>query len=395
MVGPANSVNSPRTNLAQRDPLMTAVKHAVNGPRRLSIPYMNSLSASEEELQPFPEPEISTIALEQKPMARLHYTYYPPSPSQGNVTNPFSQTLIVFLNGLMLPRSSWDETIRSFLEKRIAGQLPYPALLSYDRYGQGESDHDPADKYPPPCHGHDAMSAVYALKQLTLQIWRDHMDSNHKTHYPCLIFVCNSIGCAIARLFTQTYPGTVSGLLFLDSIMANSDGLSIWPNPDAPDFDPNTLPSGVSEYDVREARAKWSAMFHPDVPSMEGLSRSNLARLLPYDDVPRLEGYLGEGPYLTVVGHDWATFAEQSYTSALRIPRTLTMTYANPAWRVYNEGLVRITDEGRAIGPIVAVGCGHFIQRDGPGFVSDEMVSLLDRVVNRVEQVSERVGFGG
>lgn len=75
---------------------------------------------------------------------------------------------------------------------------------------------------------------------------------------------------------------------------------------------------------------------------------------------------------------------------ALHIPKILTMTYANPTWRRYNEGLVRITDEGRAIGPITAVRCGHFIQQDDPRFVSDEMVSLLDRVVNRVEQVSER-----
>jgi hypothetical protein len=68
------------------------------------------------------------------------------------------------------------------------------------------------------------------------------------------------------------------------------------------------------------------------------------------------------------------------------------MTYANPAWRRYNEGLAQLTDDGRCIGPIVAVDCGHFIQRDGPGFVSDELVSLLDRVVNRVEQVKERGG---
>jgi hypothetical protein len=68
------------------------------------------------------------------------------------------------------------------------------------------------------------------------------------------------------------------------------------------------------------------------------------------------------------------------------------MTYANPAWRRYNEGLIQLTDEGRSVGPLVAVDCGHFIQQDGPGFVSDELVSLLDRVVNRVEQVSERGG---
>lgn len=319
MVGPTNPVNSPGTNLAQRDPLATAVKRTTDGPRRLSAPYINSIPASEEDLPPFPNPVISTIALEQKPSAKLHYTYYPASPLQRNTTNPFSQTLIVFLNGLILPRSSWDETIHSFLEKRIVGRLPYPAILSYDRYGQGESDHDPADQGTPPCHGHDVMSAVHALKQLTLQIWRDHMDAKHKTHYPCLIFVCNSIGCAIARLFTQTYPGTVSGLLFLDSVMANSDGLSVWPDPDAPDFDPNTLPQGVSADDVRATRERWRNMFHPDVPSMEGLSRRNLAKLLPYDDAPKLEGYLGRGPYLTVVGHDWETFAEQSCMSAFFI----------------------------------------------------------------------------
>jgi pimeloyl-ACP methyl ester carboxylesterase len=245
----------------------------------------------------------------------MHYTYYPASTSRKSTSNPFSQTLIVYLNGLMLPRSSWDASIQSFLEKRIVGRLPYPGLLSYDRYGQGDSDRDPMDKDPPPCHGHDAMSAVHDLKQLILQIWREHLDMAKPTHFPTLIFVCNSIGCAIARLFTQQYPGTVSGLLFLDSIMANSDQVSIWPDPDAPDFNSHTLPGGVTADEVRETRRKYGGMFHPDVPNMEGLSRRNLAELLPYADGPRLEGYLGKGPYLTIVGHDWETFAEQSCTS--------------------------------------------------------------------------------
>lgn len=67
------------------------------------------------------------------------------------------------------------------------------------------------------------------------------------------------------------------------------------------------------------------------------------------------------------------------------------MTYANPAWQAYNTDLTRITDEGRAIGPLIAINCGHFIQKDSPKFVSEELISLLDRVVNGVEQVSERV----
>lgn len=405
-----DQANSPGTNSAQADPINTAREHDSMNNRSYAIPFPGSMNSSEDDLPPFPDAEVSSLALDNKPGARLHYTYYPASKPHGGHPNPFSQTLIVFLNGLMMPRSSWDPAMRSFLEKRIVGRLPYPALLSYDRYGQGDSDPDPDDQQPPPSHGHDAISAVKALKQFTLQIWREHLDVNKPTHYPCLIFVCNSIGCALARLFAQCYPGTVSGLLFLDSIMANSDYQDLWPDPDAPDFNSHTLPEGVTQDEVRATREKYRRMFHPDVPSQEGLSRRNLPQLLPYADAPKLEGYLGRGPYLTVVGHDWETFAEQSCTylslskstlglqrltrqideGTMQTPKILTMTYANPAWRRYNEGLCRITDEGKAIGPITAVRCGHFIQQDDPRFVSDEMVSLLDRVVNRVQQVSQR-----
>jgi pimeloyl-ACP methyl ester carboxylesterase len=405
-----DQANSPGTNAAQADPINTARKHDSMNNRSYAIPFPGSIDESEDELAPFPDAEVSSLALDNKPGAQLHYTYYPASKPHGGHPNPFSQTLIVFLNGLMMPRSSWDPAMRSFLEKRIVGRLPYPALLSYDRYGQGDSDVDPDDPHPPPSHGHDAISAVKALKQFTLQIWREHLDINKPTHYPCLIFVCNSIGCALARLFAQCYPGTVSGLLFLDSIMANSDYQDLWPDPDAPDFNSHTLPEGVTQDEVRATREKYRRMFHPDVPSQEGLSRRNLPQLLPHADAPKLEGYLGRGPYLTVVGHDWETFAEQSCTylslskstlglqrltrqideGTMQTPKILTMTYANPAWRRYNEGLCRITDEGKAIGPITAVRCGHFIQQDDPRFVSDEMVSLLDRVVNRVKQVSQR-----
>lgn len=76
---------------------------------------------------------------------------------------------------------------------------------------------------------------------------------------------------------------------------------------------------------------------------------------------------------------------------SVHTPKVLTMTYANPTWQAYNSDLTRITDEGKAIGPLIAINCGHFIQKDSPKFVSDELTSLLDRVVNRVEQVSERV----
>ncbi|KAJ4343620.1 hypothetical protein N0V95_006628 [Ascochyta clinopodiicola] len=359
---------------AQDDPASSAERIVHDAARRSNPanPVVSSMPTSEEEFPDFPEPEISAIPLDGKHAAKVHYTYYPASSSRLSHPNPFAQSLIVFLNGLMLPRSSWDQSINAFLEKRVRAGLPYPALLSYDRFGQGDSDRDPNDKEPPPSHGHDVMSAVRDLKQFTLQIWKEHLQTSNPSQYPCLVFVCNSIGCAIARLFAQTYPGTVCGMLFLDSIMANSDYTNMWPNPDAPGFDPHTLPGDVTADEVRETREKYRNMFHPDVPNMEGLSRRNLATLLPDADGPRLEGWGGAGPYLTVVGHDWETFAEQSL------------------WQAYNSDLTRITDEGKAIGPLIAINCGHFIQKDSPKFVSEEMISLLDRVVNRVEQVSER-----
>ena len=201
-----------------------------------------SMPASEEQFMGFPEPEVSALSLDGKHGAKIRYTYYPAAPASSlGHNNRFSQTLIVFLNGLMLPRSSWDASINVFLEKRTKAGLPYPALLSYDRYGQGDSDRDPGDVDPPPCHGHDIMSAVRDLRQFTLQIWKEHLQRSSPTQSPCLVFVCN-----------------------------------------------------------------------PDVPNMEGLSRRNLATLLPDSDGPRLEGWGGSGPYLTVVGHDWETFAEQS-----------------------------------------------------------------------------------
>ncbi|KAL5370836.1 hypothetical protein PMIN03_011599 [Paraphaeosphaeria minitans] len=347
-----------------------------------------SHQSSEEDLPPYPDPEISSCILEGKPGAKLAYTYYSASPSKPHRPNPFSKSLVVFLNGMVQPRASWEPSLQKFLEKRITNGLPYPALLTYDRYGQGDSDRDPDDPAADgPSHGHDAMSVVRSLRQFTLQIWKEHLDISNPTEFPCLIFVCNSIGCALARLFAQTYPGTVLGLLFLDSVIANTDFVSIWPDPDEPSFDPNVLPPGTRPSDVRAVRANMAKMFHPDVPSREGLSRRNLATLLPHADAPRLEGYHSEGPYMTVVGHDWETFADQTEQGAMKVPKLLTMTYVNPLWQKYNEGLTRITEEGKAIGPLVAVGSGHFVQVDSPGFVADEMVSLLDRVVNQVKQI--------
>jgi hypothetical protein len=109
----------------------------------------------------------------------------------------------------------------------------------------------------------------------------------------------------------------VSAILFLDSIMANSDFVSIFPDPDALGFAEKylPLPEGVTEDGLRETRLKYGKVFHPATGIMgkaEGLSRKNLAGFLPYSDRPILRFERdGKGPWITVVGHGFTTFAEE------------------------------------------------------------------------------------
>ena len=58
-------------------------------------------------------------------------------------------------------------------------------------------------------------------------------------------------------------------------------------------------------------------------------------------------------------------------------PVSLSMQYSNPAWHEYNVGLTKLTDPERAKGPIIATGCGHFIQRDDPEFVVQQVLRML------------------
>ncbi|OCL05196.1 hypothetical protein AOQ84DRAFT_323261, partial [Glonium stellatum] len=320
--------------------------------------------------------ERGCIELKNKAGATLWYSFVSASPQ-----SHFPGTLMVFLNGLIVPRAGWDHVMEIIYQRAEKDGLSHPAMLSYDRFGQGDSSPDPSDEGREPGHGHDAMSAVQDLHQLILQLSMEkHLFHKLPNQFPNLLFVCNSIGCALARLFAQIYPGTVSGIVLLDSIMANSDFVSIWPDPDAPGFDPDSLPEGVFAEDLRETRAKYAKAFHPSVPNKEGLSRRNLSKLLPYSDSPKLLGASDNGPHLTVVGHDWDTFAEQSLKGSMHTPKILTMLYTNPCWQKYNEGLVHITSAELSKGPIIAKGCGHFIQTDDSAFVATQVYDMLERM---------------
>ena len=251
------------------------------------------------------------MVLDHKPGAALHLsTFFPASSARG----PYADTLVVFLNGLALPSLSWIPAVERLISQRHeeAG-LPLPALLCYDRYGQGESDPDPTDPPGTP-YGHDLSAAAEDLHALLTRVCRDYLD--REPDDTRLVLVCNSIGCALARLYAGAHPGRVEGLLFLDSMMANTDFVSLFPDPDAATWGPDdeaSLPPGVSPEDLRHARAEIAKIFHPTVPNGERLDRRYLPQLLPRADAPALPpGPSGKMPLLTVVGHDWDTFAEEN-----------------------------------------------------------------------------------
>lgn len=314
--------------------------------------------------------EFQFIRLTTKPTAQISYSFQPS-------VSPSKPALVVFLNGLGLPQMSWAPAISQLNELRRENR---PAILTYDRFGQGQTtDRDPGDEgAADPMHGHDCLAVVRDLRQLVAQIVLEKLDTPKTDDVP-LVLVANSIGCALARLYAQEYPGTVAGLLILDSVLANSDFVSVFPDPDADDFDPASLPPGIPPQALRATREGTRRVFHPDVGSKEGLSRKNLRTLLPASDGPRLLGPGGSGPFVTVVGHDFEAFADES--AKMGPPKPLTMKYVNPYWHAYNEGLVKITEPGKSKGPLQAPNAGHFVQKDNPAFVADELNDLLSNIL--------------
>ncbi|KAJ4323912.1 hypothetical protein N0V84_004136 [Fusarium piperis] len=311
------------------------------------------------------------IRLETKPTARLCYSFNPAT------TSTAEPTLVVFVNGLGLPQAGWALTIDKLREYTPQN---LPAILTYDRFGQGQSvDRDPADAgAADPSHAHDCMSAVRDMRQLIIQIAKDKMNGKEADSLR-IVFVGNSIGCSIIRLYAHEYPGTVSGILFLDSTLTDTDFVSIFPDPDAESFDP-ALPSGVTAEGLRIAREKMRQRFHPDIGSQEGLSRRNLFQLLPHANSPPLCSSGENAPCINVLGHDFEFFAERTGMD-LGIPVAVVQAYMNTYWHLYNQGLAKLTIPERSKGPFQVPGAGHFIQADNPAYVAErlhEMLQLLE-----------------
>ena len=319
------------------------------------------------------------VTLPHKPTATIACSY---------VSGTDPGVLVVFLNGLMTDKTTWIPVIAAIIRQRNtpASSSAFPSMLSYDLYGVGMSeDRDPLDLGREEGHGHDCHDAAVDLEYLIRHFEKVEAGLREGEKVQ-IVLVANSIGCAIARLFAAKCP--VAAVLFLDSIMADSN-FDFWPDPDAPSFDERNLPGDVSVDVLRQQRTKFAAVFRPDAINREGLSRRNLARLLPRCDAPMLLGTPtmttgggagDESPWVTVVGHDFDAFAAESLVS-MGTPVGLSMAYMNPAWHRYNQGLVRLTVRERAKGPLFAKGCGHFIQRDDPLFVAGETLELVDKVL--------------
>lgn len=205
------------------------------------------------------------VRLKTKQTAQICYSL------QGTLSDS-TPLLTVFVNGLGLPQTSWSPTIAQL--QNLRGESEMPCILTYDRFGQGQTvDRDPQDQEATdPAHGHDCISAVKDMHQLIEQIGEELIGPSAIDKIR-LVLVCNSIGGALVRLYAMEYPGTVAGILFLDSVLTDTDFVELFPDPEATGFDSDLLPPGMTVDHLRKARDGVRRTFHPDVGNKEGLSR--------------------------------------------------------------------------------------------------------------------------
>lgn len=273
--------------------------------------------------------------------------------------------LVIFLNGMVAPQASWHQVISS-IQATLPTDSPI-SFLTYDRFASGlTKDKDPIQADAE--FGNDLNSVVDDLHAILAQTTSDSTR---------LILVGNSIGCAIARQYTARYPGKVAGVLLLDSILANNDQQDdLIPNPSSPEFDPATLPPGLTVDDLTRSRTAFH-VYSPDIPNRQGFDRRNMHQILPYANQPKLEGVDGRPPKVIVVGHDPAYFIQDSAVR-MQISEVGLRNYVQPVWERYNEGLTQLGDCEEGVK--IAQGAGHFVQVDKPQFVADEISKLLKSV---------------
>ncbi|CAG8982461.1 hypothetical protein HYALB_00009955 [Hymenoscyphus albidus] len=392
-----------------------------------SIPPPQSQSQSQSQptiIPSIPIPEPRFLTLPHKPDSPISYTFIPSSSSSSSSsfsssnkeesknknTNTDNKNLILFLNGLGLPAESWIPSIKILLSKRGFGageggekgiekgkEDGYSAILTYDRFGQGPTtSRDPLDGTVGRERGHTLEDVVRDLEEVLRVVVATHISISqpsqeqeaNKEDGINLLIVGASIGVPLLRLYASspTRPFPLSGALLLDSNIANTPYSSILPAPDSPAFtaNPEKYLGGecsepectIEEYTA--SRGIFVRMFDFDVPNKEGLDRRSSPDLLPSSTGPRLDGGGGNGVEMTVVGHDSGSFIEGSW-ERVGVHRRVGFL-VDRFWKQYNQDLTQLTTPEKCRGPIIAKGCGHFIQEDDPGFVAEEVLGLMGRL---------------
>jgi pimeloyl-ACP methyl ester carboxylesterase len=258
--------------------------------------------------------------------------------------NPTPDTpLVVLVCGLALPMQSWATTVSNLCER-----LPDVSILAYDRWDRGKSRGLPVSR-----KGVNDISTA----GMDLGLLLNNLGLSKRP----LIMVGQSMGCPIIRMYAiQTPTANIRGVVFIDSMMANSDFISVFPA-ENDDEDP----------DLTSTRQLIIERFHPSVQNTEGISRMNAAQLLPFASTPRFP----TNPHLIVLGHDPEYFAQFSEKST-GMNANMVKRYLQPAWETYNEGLLKLSDN--AIGDVrIVPDSGHFIQMDQPGVVVDAILEVL------------------
>ncbi|KAI0434905.1 hypothetical protein F5Y09DRAFT_337297 [Xylaria sp. FL1042] len=78
-------------------------------------------------------------------------------------------------------------------------------------------------------------------------------------------------------------------------------------------------------------------------------------------------------------GHELEQFSKEEW-EMMKVPIGMAEMYTQPMWTKHNEGLSRLTDPDRSKGPLIAPKCGHFIQKDNPPFVAEQLGDLIKKV---------------
>lgn len=246
------------------------------------------------------------IKLQTKPSARIGYSFVPNtthSPGRAN-------RLLVFLGGIDVPRKLWQGTFTRLAELARSKGLELPPMLAYDRYGVGQSDHDPSDAGKSPEGYHDVMEVKRDLRQLLIQIAHRKIGyAEHELNSLRIVFCAHSLGCCIARLYAMSFPGTVEALLLIDSAISSTPAMKFVPDPDIPD-DWETrrylVPEGVTPEMCRQAiriTHKIPYSGHA-LTTRERIHWTNMPQLLPFSYAPKLRGPENGLPLVTVVMND-------------------------------------------------------------------------------------------